>query len=170
MSGFGAGGPLRLSTPSSGVTPFVLIAVVVAVAATLVGAALLVVRRGGEAAADANESALIVADRAADAEAHSWLRNAVTAVRTLSAEGGGANDAVTPDRLAAIDQGVTFTTGPAGAPRVVSVAGTASAFGAAARSGSGTCFWIRDGASGTLYGAGEPCTGAAALGAVQPTW
>jgi hypothetical protein len=64
-------------------------------------------------------------------------------------------------------EGTTVSSGP----NVVSVQVSPQAWGAAAMSRSGTCFWIRETvAGGTAYGSGDPCTGAAAMSATNASF
>lgn len=167
---FGLSDPLRGGRRPTSATPFVIIAVAIAIAATLAGAALLVMKRGGEVAAEANQSVGAAARLAADREAQSSLRNALTAARVLAVDGGGTYDIVSPAALSTVEPDLSYVSSSANGPRVVSVAVSGTEFGAAALSSSGTCFWIHDGADGTFYGGGDPCTGAAALGASQSSW
>jgi hypothetical protein len=47
----------------------------------------------------------------------------------------------------------------------ISISATAGSWAAAMMSVSGNCVWIKDTPSGTKFGSGSPCTGAAAQGA-----
>jgi hypothetical protein len=152
------------------ITPFVVISVAIAIAATLVGAALLVMKRGGEAAADAAENAVETVDRAKDLQAQVTLRSASRAALAIQAETGDLAS-VTPEALAAFEPAVTFTTGPSTGPTIVSVTAGTGSWGAASRSASGGCLWVRVDALGTVsYGEGSDCTGTAALGASRAAW
>jgi hypothetical protein len=167
---FGLSDPLRGARRSSNVSSFLVVAVAVAIAATLAGAALLVMKRGGDAAADAAEETVATVDRANDAEAQATLQAAVRAALAIQAESGSL-DGVTPEALAAHDPALTFTSEPSSDPTVVSVAVGSGIWGAATRSGSGSCLWVRLDAQGMVaYGAGPTCTGTAALSASRTSW
>lgn len=167
---FGLDDPLAGRKPTSSMTPILVVAVAVAVAATLVGAALLVVKRGGEAAAERTRTTISATRTTADQEAQSSLRNALVAARVLATDGGGTYDIVSPVALASVEPDLSYVSEPANGPGVVSVAVSGTEFGAAALSSTGTCFWIHDGLGGTFYGDGDPCTGVAALAASQAAW
>jgi hypothetical protein len=167
---FNFGRPSRTGRGPTNVAPFLIIAIALAIAATLVGAALLTIKRGGEAAGEANQRAVDTIDRANDVQAQATLQAASRAALTVQAETGSLAGA-TPESLAAHDSALTFTSGPSTGPSVVSVAVGGDMWGAAAKSASGSCLWVRVDAAGSIsYGAGPSCTGAAALSASQPTW
>ena len=167
---FGLSDPLRGGRRPSNVSSFLLVAVAVAIAATLAGAALLVMKRGGEAAADAADEAVTTIDRASDTQAQVTLQQAVRAALAIQAETGTLAGA-TPEALGAYDPAITFTSAPSTDPTVVSVAAAGETWGAATRSGSGSCLWVRLDAQGSVaYGAGPACTGTAALGASRTSW
>lgn len=167
---FGLNDPLRAGRRPSNMSSLLVIAVAVAIAATLAGAALLVMRRGGEAAGDAAGEAVTTIDRASEAQAQVTLQAAVRAALAIQAETGSLAGA-TPEGLAAYDPALRFTASPATSPTVVSVAVAGDAWGAATRSGPGACLWVRLDAQGNVgYGAGSGCTGTAALSASRTSW
>lgn len=167
---FGLNDPLRAGRRPSNMSSFLVIAVAVAIAATLVGAALLVMKRGGEAAADAAGEAVTTIARAREAQAQVSLQVAVRAALAIQAETGGLVGA-TPEALGAYDPALTFTSASSTGPQVVSVAVVGDAWGAATRSGPGSCQWVRLDAQGAVaYGAGPGCTGTAALSASRTSW
>lgn len=108
-------------------------------------------------------------DRAYDAAAQGAMGRAVVVAQSLYAENGTfTTDLAT---LSAYDPGLHFTSGPSKGPATISYAVSGSEFGAAVRSESGTCWWVRiDAASVTTYGSGRPCTGSAAMAASAPSW
>jgi len=167
---FGLGDPIRAGRRPVSVAPFVVIAVAIAIAATLVGAALLVFKQGGKAVAEANEQAVATIDRVNDVHAQATLQAASRAALGVQAETGSLAGA-TPEALATFDPTITFTSAPSTGPTVVSVAIGGEIWGAAAKSASGSCLWVRLDAAGVIsYGAGPACSGAAALSAAQATW
>lgn len=167
---FGLGDPITGGRRPADVAPLVVIAVAVAVAATLGGAALLVMKRGGEAAAEANERAIGTIDRASDVHAQASLQTASRAALAVHAETGSLVGA-TPEALAGMDPSVTFTSAASTGPTIVSVSVGGETWGAAALSASGSCQWVRLDPSGVIsYGSGAACTGVAALGASQTSW
>lgn len=108
-------------------------------------------------------------DRAHDASAQATIGHAVVVAQSLYAERGSfTTDLAT---LSAYDPAIRFTSGPSNGPATVSYAVTGSEFGAAVRSESGTCWWVRIAAgSETTYGSGSTCTGSAAMAASAPSW
>ena len=67
---------------------------------------------------------------------------------------------------ASVDASPTCASGQGDA--TISVAASANLWSAARMSASGKCFWIRDDPStGTKFGSGSPCTGAAAAAAAS---
>jgi hypothetical protein len=108
-------------------------------------------------------------DRAHDAAAKATIGRAVVVARSHYAEHGSfTTDEAT---LAAYDPSVTLTTGGSGGPTTIAYLATDTAFGAAVRSRSGTCWWVRTDVNGvTTYGSGTACTGEAAMTASQPSW
>ena len=114
--------------------------------------------------------------RANDRAAQSSLRNAATAAKTMFTDSQSfataTEDATTG--LPTVEGSLTYVaTGTASADvgttpsyKVVSVAATATTWVAAALSKSGTCFYIRESASGsTQYSTGATCTATAASAA-----
>ena len=98
-----------------------------------------------------------------DADAEEATRIALAAARAAVA-GGGTLLAADPARLGELQPGYTFVDGPSTNPRIVSIAADRHAWAAAALGPSGTCFWIRLGADGSIgSGTASTCTGAAAL-------
>jgi hypothetical protein len=167
---FGLGDPIGIGRSNINVAPFVVIAIAVAIAATLVGAALLVFKQGGEVAAEANGEAVAQIDRANDIQAQATLQAASRAALVIQAETGSLAGA-TPEALASYDPTIMFTPAPSTGPTVVSVAIGGEIWGAAAKSASGSCLWVRLDAAGVIsYGAGPACSGAAALSASRATW
>ena len=83
----------------------------------------------------------------------------------------GALDGAGPLQLSSIRSDLIFVDGPSAVSEVVSVAGSASVWGAAVMSESGTCFYVRlTDHRRVRYGTGDTCTGQAALGASDPAW
>ena len=124
----------------------------------------------GKQIADAQLDTVAQIDRAYDNRAHnrrsatpSWWR------RPLHAKYGDfTTDLAT---LSAYDPTLRFTSGPSDGPGTVSYAVSGSEFGAAVRSESGTCWWVKIAASSvTTYGSGSACTGSAAMAASAPSW
>jgi hypothetical protein len=67
--------------------------------------------------------------------------------------------------------GLLFVDGPSSAPTIVSVAATASSWGAAVMGPSGTCYQVSLRAGGQVgYDHGAVCTGQAALAASAASW
>ena len=105
-----------------------------------------------------------------DAQTQEAALAALRVAQQLVASGANFSDAG-PARLSAPNSRLTFVHGPSTEPEVVSVAATTSAWAAAVLSPSGTCYLIRLGDGGRVtYGTGLDCTGAAALGAADPSW
>jgi type IV pilus assembly protein PilA len=115
-------------------------------------------------------------ERANDRAAQSSLRNAVTAAKTLFTDSQDYEDA-TVTNLTAVEPSLTFSaTGTASATNkevsvdggTVSATTTSNVFYAAAKSASGTCFYIKDSTAssgGTTYSKGgstATCTATAA--------
>jgi hypothetical protein len=100
---------------------------------------------------------------ATDADAEEASRIALAAAQAAVADGGSFH-AADPARLSALQPGYTFVDGPSSMPAIVSVAADVHAWAAAVLGPSGTCYWIRAGANGTVAtGTSSDCTGAAAL-------
>ena len=108
-------------------------------------------------------------DTAYDAAAQATIGHAVVVAQTLYAERGSfTTDLAT---LQAYDPGLRFTSGPSNGPETVSYAVSGSEFGAAVRSESDTCWWVKIAANSvTTYGSGSACTGSAAMAASAPSW
>ena len=113
----------------------------------------------------------VVAVAAADARAQSVARDTTTRARRLQHAGASPAEAG-PGQLARGSRGLTFTDGPSIAPSIVSVAATATAWGAAVMSQSGACFAVRLDLHGvSRYGTlSSGCTGAAALRVSGVSW
>jgi hypothetical protein len=167
--------PARLSGPRpprpNGSIPFKLVAVVVCLAAAAAAAFVFLsgADQAGKEIADAGSETLAQVDRAYDAAAQGTVGRAVVVAQTLYAEQG----TFTTDlpMLSAFDPGLGFTSGPSTGPETVSYAVSGMEFGAAVRSESGACWWVKvDGSSTTSYGSGPTCTGRAALAASSPSW
>ena len=123
----------------------------------------------GKEIGDARSDTVAQIDRAHDAAAQATIGHAVVVAQTLYAERGSfTTDLAT---LSAYDPSVRFTSGPSNRPATVSYAVSGSEFGAAVRSESGTCWWVKIAASSvTSYGSGTPCTGSAAMASSAPSW
>jgi hypothetical protein len=147
--------------------------VLVAAGLLIAGALAFVFLRGADTAGkritDAETDTIAQVDKAHDAAAQASVGRAVVVAQTLHAERGTfTTDLAT---LSAFDPSIHFTSGASEGPDSVSYAATDSAFGAAVRSESDTCWWVKIDASGvTTYGSGTPCTGQAAMAAAAPTW
>lgn len=90
-------------------------------------------------------------NEAQNGTAQSSLRNALTAAKSMWIDHETYSEA-TPDRLTSVEPSLTFTSGPADKPGVVSVLGAGDQFLAATRSASGQCYYIKDdSAVGTSY-------------------
>jgi hypothetical protein len=123
----------------------------------------------GNTLADARSETVAQVDRAHDAAAQGTMGRAVVVAQSLYAEHGS----FTSDRatLSAYDPELHFTSGPSNGPTAISYAVEGSGFGAAVRSASGTCWWVKIDASGvTAYGSGAPCTGSAAMASSSVSW
>jgi hypothetical protein len=123
----------------------------------------------GKQIAESETNAVSQIDKAYDAAAQGTMGRASVVALSLYAERGSfTTDLAT---LSAYDPGLLFTSGPSTGSTTVSYAVNAGSFGAAVRSGSGTCWWAKIGAdSVTTYGSGTPCTGSAALAASAASW
>src|SRR2546423_131471 len=85
-------------------------------------------------------------NRANDRAAQSSLRNGLTAAKTIFTDSQLYTDATTT-ALASVEPSLSYTTAAvtsSDSPKTISIATTASVFGAAAMSKSGTCFQIMD--------------------------
>jgi len=117
--------------------------------------------------------------RAQDRAAQSDLRNTLVAAKTMytDASSYAAADS-TATGLITVEPSLSYVAaGTASTVAVpsVSVSAAATTWAAARMSASGTCYWIKDVASGpgTTYGettTAANCTGTAALGAASPAW
>jgi len=123
----------------------------------------------GKTIADAESDTIAQVDRAYDAAAQGTVGRAVMVAQTLLAEQGSfPTDLAT---LSTSDPGLHFTSGSSNDPSTVSYAVSGSDFGAAVRSESGMCWWVRIDASGvSTYGSGSACSGNAAMAASAPSW
>jgi type IV pilus assembly protein PilA len=122
--------------------------------------------------------------RAQDRAAQSSLRNALTAAKTAYTDTSDYSTAATSAQLTAIEPSLTYeaagTASGATAGTVsfkdvsVAVSLDTQTWSAAVLSKSGTCFWIKDIATGagagTFYGTGGTCTGTAAVAAANGSW
>ena len=113
--------------------------------------------------------------RADNRSAQTSLRNALVAAKTFYSDTNsyaGADEAASG--LPAVEPGLTYVAHAqdSSGPRNVSVHATDGVWSAAVRSASGTCFWIRDFAAGTVtYGGvsgAATCSGDDADGAMSP--
>jgi hypothetical protein len=147
----------------------VLLIVGLGIVAVLVVAFLTLVHHGGQAAAQAESSAIAQVGVADDAQARSNLQVAQQTASMLYAEGGpdGMPTYLAADAAAMVkaEPSLQYVTGASTGPNVISVAATATDWGAAVQSASGTCFYLHLGASGAHTGTGSTCTGQAALSA-----
>ena len=123
----------------------------------------------GKSIANAETDTVAQVAEAEDAAAKASVGRAVVVAQTLHAEKGTfTTDLAT---LSAFDPSIHFTAGASDGPDSVSYAASDTAFGAAVRSESDACWWVRIDASGvTTYGSGTPCTGQAAMAAAEPAW
>jgi hypothetical protein len=98
-----------------------------------------------------------------DADAEQATEIALAAARAAFTERGSFLDAG-PAELSALQPGYTFVDGPSTMPRIVSVAAERHVWAAAVLGPSGTCFWIRARADGSIAsGTSSRCTGASVL-------
>jgi hypothetical protein len=123
----------------------------------------------GQQVAGSRSETVSQIDRASDSAAQGTVGRAVVVAQTLHAEHGSFTTDL--ETLSAYDSGLRFTSGPSNGPNTVSYAVDEDGFGAAVRSESGTCWWVRiDAISVTTYGSGMPCTGSAAMAASATSW
>jgi hypothetical protein len=156
--------------PQVNASPKLLIGLVMlAVAAVAVFFAMKTFSGAGKEAAQAEVSVIQQADVAQDITAKTNLSAALAAAQIAAVQSNSFVDAG-PAQLAAVEPTFQYTDGPSTAPSVISVSATETQWSAAAMAESGTCFWIALGPSGTTYGSGTPCTGAAAAGASAASW
>jgi type IV pilus assembly protein PilA len=113
--------------------------------------------------------------RAQNRAAQSSLRNALTAAKTIYTDAqsyAGADETA----MAAVEPSLTFVAAGTVSDNQnkISVKGAATVFSAAAKSASGTCYWIKeDTSTGTRYGSTTDltkCTGTDAAGAADTAW
>jgi hypothetical protein len=145
--------------------PLSLVIVTILIAA--VGAGIFTVTRaGGEAVVGHTRDTTEAIGAAGDAQAQANLRSALSAAMTAFMDGGSFENAG-PDQLSALEPGLTYVDAsqPSTGANVVSIQATDQAWGAAALSSSGTCFFIRTVGTAQAFGSGDPCTGQAAMGA-----
>jgi hypothetical protein len=150
----------------------VVVAAIVGVA--IVGSVAFAMSGGSSPSAPRSSPAETAKQLAQDRTAQADLRNALVAARVTFVD-HGSYAAATAVRLGGVEPTLCFV--GAHTPSVASGAECRSGHGAASvsvftsrqvwsaarRSASGTCFWIKDDVtSGTTYGSGLPCTGAAA--------
>ena len=107
---------------------------------------------------------------AIDSTARADARTALIAARRAASGSAHFLDAG-PGQLGANGAAMIFVDGPSQAPGVVSVASTRDTWGAAVMGPSGTCYLLRFApGDGVTYGAGQVCTGVAALMVDDPSW
>jgi hypothetical protein len=167
--------PAKLGRPTSprpGV-PFdvriLWIAAGLAVAAVLAFVFLRGAGEAGERFADARSDTVAQVDRAQDVAAQTSIARAIVVARALYAEQGAFP--TDPATLNAFDPSIRFTSGASTGPASIAYQASGPEFGGAVRSVTGTCWWGKADASGTTaYGSGDPCTGQAALAAIDPSW
>jgi hypothetical protein len=105
-----------------------------------------------------------------DADAKEAARIALAAARAGFSERRTFRDAG-PAQLSALQPGFVFVDGPSTMTRIVSVAWSADRWAAAIESSTGTCFWIRTDAPGSVErGTLDDCVGSAALTAPATGW
>jgi hypothetical protein len=115
--------------------------------------------------------------QAEDATVQIQLQQALVAAKTMyvstgsyAAADSSAQGLVTEDpsqcyvaaTTPSVASGATCETGHGSTS--ISISATAGSWAAAMMSVSGNCVWIKDTPSGTKFGSGSPCTGAAAQG------
>lgn len=110
-------------------------------------------------------------DTAGDAQAQENLQTVVGSARSIY-DSSGSYLAATSFDLATQLPSLTFVdpiTESTSASEI-SISTATTTFSAAARSDSGTCWWIRAVADQVTYGTGASCTGASAAGAQAAEW
>lgn len=150
----------------------VVVALGVALALAAAGGLFVVTKSGGEVVAEHVKDTIAQVEPANDLQAQATLQSALASARVAFVESASFESA-SASQLATLDPAITFVDGATAStgPNVVSVQVAPQAWGAAALSPSGTCFWIRETvAGGTAYGSGDPCTGAAAMSATGPSF
>ena len=160
----------RLPSIDRGKLAVGLLVAAVLLAGWLVASAVL--RDGADAAAGSTTTAVGGIDVARDAEAQVTLSRVAVAAQTVMAQAAtGSPDAATAEALRAAEPVFTYTTDASTGSEIVSVAATPASWSAAVLSSSGSCLWIRiDAAGAQTFGAGMPCTGAAAAAASATSW
>ena len=157
--------------PSVGRKPiYIALALVVALGA--VTAVFGLVKTGGDAVVHHVKTVTKAADSASDLQAQSSLRLALQTAKTTLLDDSTYGSAGY-GQLSLLDPSLTYVdaTQPSTGPNVVSVQAGHGAWGAAVRSSSGTCFYVRDVMpGGTAYGSGDVCTGQAAMGATASSF
>jgi hypothetical protein len=109
------------------------------------------------------DAEMVSASGIVDAEARSSLERALTLAQAVRREDGSFAGA-DPVALQTLQPSLVFVDGPSTAPRIVSVAADPDGWAAAAMGASGTCYWVRRAAGASVvHGAGDVCTGTAAL-------
>ena len=113
----------------------------------------------GKQIADAQSETVAQIDRAYDAAAQGTIGRAVVVAQSLHAEQGSfTTDLATLSALRS--RAPVHVRSVRTAPTTVSYAVSGSEFGAAVRSESGTCWWVKiDASSVTTYGSGTPVHG-----------
>jgi hypothetical protein len=135
-----------------------------------------VMKSGGESAAEAEETAVAQIGVAQDTQAQVDLQTAYQTAMTLYESGdGGATGLpsfanITAADLAKAEPSLMYTDGASTGPDVISVKGSGSEWGAAALSSSGTCLWVHLSSGAVTFGSGTPCTGSAAMAADSSSW
>jgi len=140
-----------------------MIGAAVIVVVTLAVALFEMTKVGGEQAVKGVRQDLQQAGAAADVQARANLSVALQAAQAVFVE-SGSYTAADPNALSATESSLHYTTGPSTGPDVVSVASSATDWGAAVMSSSGTCLYIHASGAGVSQGSGVVCTGQAALG------
>jgi hypothetical protein len=157
--------------PSVGRRPlYVMLALLVAVGG--VGAVFIVAKTGGDTVVHHVRTVTKAAGSAGDLQAQSNLRLALQTAKTTLLDDATYGSAGY-GQLSLLDPSLTYVdaTQTSTGPNVVSVEAGHGAWGAAALSSSGTCFYVRDVMpGGTAYGSGEVCTGQAAMGATASSF
>jgi len=129
-----------------------------------------VTKSGGEAVVKKVKQDVQQIDKAGDTEAQASLATALVTAQTTYMDGASFAGA-DANGLAAAEPSLRYASGPSTAANVVSVTATATDWGAAVLSRSGTCYYVHaSGAGGTFYGSGKVCTGQAALAASGASW
>lgn len=133
-----------------------------------------------DAASSADQAFIGAQVRAQDRAAQSDLRNALVAAKTIWTDHQSYSSAdASPTGLYAVEPSLCYvdaeTESAMGETECsdppISVYASNDVWAAARMSNSGTCYWIRDDSvSGTTYGEGGPCTGAAATLAASGSW